>query len=89
MGEDFRVSVYLELELCPGLRCLAAWDKTFHAHRHQNKSLKKKKIIGMRDMPWHVLLKDDRIVDSKFCFKEVHRPKKMKKMCPTVSSADV
>lgn len=88
MGEDFRVSVYLELELCPGLRCLAAWDKTFHAHTDTKISLLKK-IIGMRDMPWHVLLKDDRIVDSKFCFKEVHRPKKMKKMCPTVSSADV
>lgn len=30
----------------------------------------------MRDMPWHVPLKDDRAVDSKFGFKEVHKPKK-------------
>lgn len=39
----------------------------------------------MRDMPWHVLLKDDRIVNSKFGFKEVPRPKRKKKLCLTIS----
>lgn len=39
-------------------------------------------------MPWLVLLKDDRLVNSKFGSKEVLRTKRKKKLCLTVSSTD-